>query len=75
MLEKKRVRNTVHLPDTAFTLISISQLDKAGFSVLFNKGMCTIKDRSAKTIATIPNSDGLYKITTTKQAEKANQQI
>ena len=44
------------------TLISISCLSKAGFSVTFNKGMCTIKDLKVKTIATIPCSDGLYKI-------------
>ena len=46
----------------AFTHISISCLNKAGFSVTFNKGMCTIKDLKAKTIATIPHSNGLYKI-------------
>ena len=27
-----------------------------------NKGMCTVKDTKANTIATIPHSDGLYKI-------------
>jgi hypothetical protein len=39
-------RNTVHTPGMAFTLISISKLDKAGFLVTFNKGMCTIKTTS-----------------------------
>jgi hypothetical protein len=29
---------------------------------MFNKGMCTIKDPKGQTIATIPHSDGLYKI-------------
>ena len=67
---KTVLRRAVHSPDMAFMLISISQLDKAGFLVSFNKGMCTIKDQSAKTIATIPNSDGLYKIAATKQAEE-----
>ena len=55
-------KNAVHAPDMAFTLISISHLNKASFSVTFNKGMCTIKDLKAKKIATIPCSNGLYKI-------------
>ena len=46
----------------AFTLISVSQLDKAGFLVTFNKAMCTIKTPKGKSIATIPCKDGLYKI-------------
>ena len=44
----------------AFTLISISRLDKAGYSITFNKGICTIKNRDGCVIATIPHSDGLY---------------
>jgi hypothetical protein len=55
----------------AFMLISISRLDKTGFSVLFNKGMCTIKDTSTKMIATIPNSNGLYKIAANKQTTQS----
>ena len=47
-------KNAVHAPDMAFTLISISCLDKARFSVTFNKGMCTVKDPQNKTIAAIP---------------------
>ena len=47
----------------AFTLISISHLDKARFSITFNKGMCMVKDPQNKMIATIPCSDKLYKIT------------
>ena len=55
-------KNTVHAPDMAFTLISISHLDKARFSIRFNNGMCTVKDPQNKMIAIIPCSDGLYKI-------------
>ena len=47
-----------------FTLISISCLDKAGFPITVNKGMCTVKDSQNKMIATIPCGGGLYKITT-----------
>jgi len=49
-------RSAIHAPDLAFTLISISSLDKAGYSVVFNKGMCTIKNSAGKTIATIPKN-------------------
>ena len=62
----------VHAPGLAFTLISISRLDKAGYLVTFNKGMCTIKNPKGRTIATIPHSDGLYKICASKQAKGEN---
>src|SRR5271168_3206069 len=48
-----------------FTLISISRLDQAGYTVTFNKRVCTITDPKGKTIATIPHVDGMYKIATT----------
>ena len=63
-------KNAIHTPDMAFTLISISRLDKAGYSVTFNKGMCTIKDKNSCTIATIPHSDGLYHIAASKESAK-----
>ena len=50
-------------------LISISQLNKASYSITFNQGLCTIKNPKSQTIATIPHSDGLYKIATPKQAK------
>jgi hypothetical protein len=57
----------------AFTLISISRLDKADCAVTLNKGMCTIKNPSRHTMA-IPRSDGLYHIVTGKstQTDQAN---
>ena len=58
---------SIHAPGLAFTLISISRLDKAGYLVAFNKGMCTIKNPKGQTIATIPHSNGLYKTCTPKQ--------
>ena len=60
-------KNAIHAPDMAFTLISISRLDKAGYSVTFNKGMCTIKNKAGSTIATIPHSDGLYRVVGSKE--------
>jgi hypothetical protein len=55
-------KNAIHAPDMAFTLISISRLDKAGYSVTFKKGMCIVKNPKEVTIATIPHSNRLYKI-------------
>ena len=63
-------KNAIHAPEMAFTLISISRLDKAGYSITFYKGMCTIKDSKSRTIATIPHSDGLYKIAASKSSNK-----
>ena len=68
-------KNVIHAPNMAFTLISISKLDKAGYSVTFSKGICTIQDPKCKMIATIPHSDGLYKITAQgplKEGQTAN---
>jgi len=55
----------------AFTIISISRLDRAGYLVSFNKGMCTIIDPKSRTIATIPHSNGLYKILAWKSSNKS----
>jgi GAG-pre-integrase domain len=53
---------SINAPDMAFTLLSISWLDQARFSVICNKEMCTIRDLKGHTIATVPHSDGLYQI-------------
>ena len=44
-------KGAIHTPSMAFTLISISRLDKAGYTVVFNKGMCSIKNPKGLTIA------------------------
>src|ERR1700678_1465983 len=59
-------RNAIHTPDMAFTLISISRLDQAGYTITFNKSKCTIKNPSGKVIGTIPHSNGLHKIAAPK---------
>lgn len=71
---KVTFKNAIHAPDMAFTLLSISRLDKAGFAVLFKKGMCTISNPDGKTIGTIPHTDGLYKLVAnrSKAQETAN---
>lgn len=54
------LKNAVHSPDMAFTLLSISKLDKSGHKVIFHKKMCTIIDPKGCTITKIPHSEGLY---------------
>ena len=65
-------KDAIHSPDMVFTLISISQLDKAGYQVNFNKGMCKIMNPKGDVIATIPHSDGLYRVVATKPNAKGN---
>ena len=62
-------KNAIHVSSMAFTLILISRLNKAGFLVMFSKGMCIIKDPKSKMVATVPHMDGLYKLVS-KQPNK-----
>ena len=56
------LKNAIHSPTMAFTLLSISKLDTSGHKVTFYKQMCTIQDLKGNTIARIPHSQGLYKV-------------
>ena len=51
---KALLKDAIHAPEMAFTLISISQLDNANCLVTFAKAMCTIKDAKGRIMATIP---------------------
>ena len=53
-------KNAIHAPEMAFTLLSISKLEKSDHRVVFHKQMCTISDSKGHTIAKIPHSEGLY---------------
>ena len=55
-------KNAVHSPEMAFTLLSISKLDKSGHKVVFHKQICTIQDSKGHTLAKIPHSEGLYRV-------------
>jgi hypothetical protein len=55
-------KDSVHAPEMAFTLISISKLDKAKHKVIFHNDLCTIINPKGKTIGRIPHSEGLYRI-------------
>jgi len=65
------LRNAIHAPDMAFTLVSVSKLDKANCSVSFTKGICTIKNPTRITMAKIPHSDGLYQFSTPETSSDA----
>ena len=53
----------------AFTLLSISKLDKSDHKVVFHKQMCIISDSKGHTIAKIPHSEGLYHVQPLEQAK------
>ena len=57
---KAILKESIYAPDMAFTLVSISQLDNAGSSITFSKGMCIIKNPNGQTMATIPRANGFY---------------
>jgi len=62
-------KDAIHAPEMAFTLILISKLDQADYKVVFHKIMCAIINLKGKTIATIPHSEGLYRILNAKLDE------
>jgi hypothetical protein len=59
---KAVLKNSIYSPNLAFTLISINALDEANCEASFKNGWCTIKNPNGKTMATIPKSNGLYRI-------------
>ena len=54
------LKKTIHVPEMAFTLISISQLDKADCQVTFRKSACTIHNPTSQIMVVIPHEDSLY---------------
>jgi hypothetical protein len=58
-----RLKDVLHAPDMGATIVSISRIAKASFSVCFEGQSCKIKDSHDKVIGIIPASDnGLYKV-------------
>ena len=60
---KTILKEAIHAPDMAFTLISVGWLDDTKCSVTFSGGMCTIHNPSGCTMATILCANGLYCVT------------
>jgi len=58
-----RLKDALHAPDMGATIVSISRITKAGFSICFEAQSCKIKDSRDKVIGVILASDnGLYKV-------------
>ena len=60
---KTILKEAIHAPDMAFTLISVGRLDNTKCSTTFSGGMCTIRYPSGRTMAIIPCANGLYRVT------------
>jgi hypothetical protein len=57
------LRDTLHAPEMALTIISIGRITSAGHSVIFEPKSCKIKNPAGKLIGNIPaSSNGLYKV-------------
>jgi hypothetical protein len=57
------LKDILHAPDMGATIVSISHIAKAGFSVCFEGQSCKIKDQCDKVISIIPASNNsLYKV-------------
>jgi hypothetical protein len=57
------LRDALHTPDMGITIISVSHIAKAGYSVFFKGNSCKIQNPSGDTIGDIPASvNGLYKV-------------
>ena len=56
------LRNVLYAPNMGCTLISISQIDQAGYSVAFQNGKCVIWNQRDQIVAQIPRSNGLYRV-------------
>jgi hypothetical protein len=54
--------NALHCPDVTSDLISISQLDKQGFKIMFGDGCVKFFDSEGTHFLTGHGTDGLYKL-------------
>jgi hypothetical protein len=71
-----RLKDVLHALDMGATIVSISHIAKAGFSVCFEGQSCKIKDSRNKVIGVIPASDnGLYKVDRIYSAVMAPERI
>ncbi|PIL25727.1 hypothetical protein GSI_11477 [Ganoderma sinense ZZ0214-1] len=57
------LERVLHAPDIAFSLVSIPQADKAGYSAIFENGECCLFLRSSReTVGRILSVNGLYQV-------------
>ena len=57
------LRDALYAPEMALTVVSISRIARAGYSVSFEGNACKITDNKGKTVGTVPsNNSGLYRV-------------
>ena len=66
------LKNVLYSPHMAFTLISVSCVARAGFSLFIKSGTCTIRSPTSKVIGSIPEIRGLYRVVNTQIPHTAN---
>ena len=64
------LKEVYYSPIMAFTLISVSCVDRAGFSLLIRGGICEIKTTASNIIGRIPQVRGLYRISDNKSPSR-----
>jgi Pol polyprotein, beta-barrel domain len=66
------LKDVLYCPDLAFTLISLTRCDAAGFSVLLKDRKCRIWDSRGTLLGQILLSNGLYTVEHRSMAAAAN---
>jgi hypothetical protein len=61
--KKLTLRNVNYIPEVTNNLISVSELNREGMSVLFKDLRVCIRDKSGKVVATGSNSNGTFELT------------
>ena len=70
------LKDTLYAPDMSLTVVSISKITDAGYTVSFEGKGCKIKNKNGKTIGKIPASvNGLYRVEHPVTAAAAQEQV
>jgi hypothetical protein len=64
--------NALYAPTMGVTLVSISRVAKAGYTVIFSGDFCRIYKANKERIGEIKEGKGLYRVYMTSSGEKAN---
>jgi Reverse transcriptase (RNA-dependent DNA polymerase)/Integrase core domain/GAG-pre-integrase domain len=61
---KVKLTDVLHVPQAGYTLVSVGQLDKAGYTVTFGGRKCVLTGPDGRKVGAIPMTEqGLYKVT------------
>ena len=70
------LKDTLYAPDMTMTVVSISRIAAAGYSVAFEGKSCQIKSKTGKIVGDIPAApNGLYKVEHSLAAAAAAEQV